>query len=85
MNFLFNFLYKCRTFVIPTLLVMIIVPIIYIKYGYNTAWWVSNLGMFLVCVGNIIYIIGWCTQDSRLPWDRKLVNLLTFKNLNKWQ
>lgn len=79
MNFLLGFLYRCRTFVIPILLVIIITPIIYVKYGYDTAFWFSQIGGLLVCVGNVIYIIWWLTPDSKLSWNQKLINLLTFK------
>lgn len=81
MSFLVNFLWKCRTFVVPTLLVLILTPVIYFKYGYTTAWVFSNLGMLAAIVGNLLYITLWVRRGSHLSFSQKLSNLLTFK---KW-
>lgn len=79
MSFLVNFLWKCRTFVMPVLLVMILTPVIYFKYGYTTAWWFSNLGMLAAVIFNLLYITLWVKRGSHLSFGQKLTNLVTFK------
>jgi hypothetical protein len=74
-------MYDCRTLVIPMLLLMAALPFIYIRYGYNTAYFISDFGALLVCAANIIYIIFWHTSDVKLPWQEKLRRLLTFKKM----
>jgi hypothetical protein len=79
MSFLVNFLWKCHTFVIPTLLVLIITPVIYFKYGYTTAWLFNNLGMVVTIVGNLLYITLWLKRGSHLSFSQRLGKVLTFK------
>ena len=79
MSFLLNFIWKCRTFVIPTLLVMALTPVIYVKYGYTSAWLFSNLGMVVAIVGNLLYITLWVKRGSHLSFGQRLGKVLTFK------
>lgn len=75
-----EFFWRCRTFVAPLLLVIVIALVLDVL-GYKHARTVSNIGTLIVMVANIIYVVAYHSR-ARWPgatWRQRFYNLFTFK------
>lgn len=56
-KFLTDFVWDCKTLVIPLVALMIISPILYLSGHKELAQLVANLGTLLVLVANLVYVV----------------------------
>lgn len=80
MSFLSKFVWKCRTFVAP-IIVIISAALFLRSMGYkNLVWIIVYAGPLIVMFGNLAYIVFWHSR-KRWPknnWRKRLEKVITF-------
>lgn len=81
MKFLIDFVWRCKTLIIPLALIILTTIILYMMGHKDIAQIVSAFGIVLVIFGNIFWILFFHSRKRwpKVNWWKRLMFVLTFK------
>lgn len=81
MKFLVDFVWQCKTIVVPLIVILWAVSILFLLGHRNTATMVSNLGTFLVVLLNLVYVVFFHSRERWINsnWQTRTIKIFTFQ------
>jgi hypothetical protein len=80
-KFLGDFVYDCRTLVIPYMVLIPIVVVFFCTGHSNVAWFFGNVGSLFIMLANVVYVVAFHSRKrwAGVSWRVRLNRLLTFQ------